>query len=176
MCRVTLAQTIPEFGTRLDPKLSSLPIRQRAPYGPADSPPCAPALTMSQRTIISTPHAPAAVGPYSQAVRVGQFVYTSGQIAIDPATGVMSNGDVQAQAELALSNLRAVLEAGGSSMANVIKTMVFLSDMDDFKAMNAVYARHFGDALPARSCVAAAALPLGAKFEIEAIGMVDDAS
>jgi 2-iminobutanoate/2-iminopropanoate deaminase len=129
---------------------------------------------MATRTIISTSNAPAAVGPYSQAIRVGDMLYTSGQIAIDPATGEMSTGDVQAQAEQALRNLAAVLEAGGSSMKAVVKTMVFLADMADFKPMNEVYARHFGDALPARSCVAAAALPLGAKFEIEAIGLVSE--
>ena len=129
---------------------------------------------MATRTIISTSNAPAAVGPYSQAIRVGDMLYTSGQIAIDPATGEMSTGDVQAQAEQALRNLAAVLEAGGSSMKAVVNTMVFLADMADFKPINEVYARHFGDALPAHSCVAAAALPLGAKFEIEAIGLVSE--
>lgn len=124
--------------------------------------------TMS-RQIIATEAAPAAVGPYSQAIRVGAMLFTSGQIAIDPATGTMSNGDVAEQAEQALRNLAAVLEAGGSSMERVIKTTVFLTTMDHFKPMNAVYERHFGASLPARSCVAAAELPLGALFEIEAI-------
>ncbi|MCA9984663.1 MAG: RidA family protein [Anaerolineales bacterium] len=123
--------------------------------------------------MISTENAPAAVGPYSQAVRIGKLLYTAGQIALVPATGKMLEGDVSAQAEQVLNNLTAVLEAGGSSLANVVKTTVFLTDMGNYAAMNEVYSRFFGDSKPARSAVAVAALPLGALVEIEAVALVD---
>lgn len=125
-----------------------------------------------EKQIIATEHAPAAVGPYSQAVRVGDLLFTAGQIALDPATGALAEGDVSAQATRALTNLQAVLEAGGSGLAHVIKTTVFLTDMADYAAVNAVYARFLGEAPPARSAVAVAALPLGARVEIEAVALV----
>ena len=125
-----------------------------------------------KKKIISTEHAPAAVGPYSQAVRVGKMLFTAGQIPLDPATGQMVEGDIAAQAEQALENLQAVLEAAGTSVKNVVKTTVFLQDMADFGAMNEVYARYFGKNPPARSAVEVAALPLGAHVEIEAVAMI----
>ncbi len=125
-----------------------------------------------KKTIVHTDKAPAAVGPYSQAVKVGELVYTAGHIALDPATGQMMEGDVQAQTEQALQNLRAVLKAAGSSLKNVVKTTVFLQDMGDFKAMNEVYGRYFTKNPPARSAVEVAALPLGAQVEIEAVALV----
>ena len=125
-----------------------------------------------KKKIIHTEKAPAAVGPYSQAVRIGQLVYTAGQIALDPATGQLVEGDVQAQTEQVLQNLQAVLAASGSSLKNVVKTTVFLQDMGDFKAMNEVYGRFFGKNPPARSAVQVAALPLGAQVEIEAVALV----
>jgi 2-iminobutanoate/2-iminopropanoate deaminase len=121
------------------------------------------------KTIIHTEHAPAAVGPYSQAVRVGQFVYTAGQIPLDPATGKMIEGAISAQTERALRNLEAVISKAGGTLKDVVKTTVFLQDMGDFGAMNAVYAEFFGDEPPARSAVEVAALPLGARVEIEAV-------
>jgi 2-iminobutanoate/2-iminopropanoate deaminase len=124
-----------------------------------------------KREIIATDQAPGAVGPYSQAVRVGDFVFTAGQIPLDPATGQMVEGGIEAQARQALTNVSAVLEAAGTSLANVVKTTVFLADMGEFKAMNGVYAEFFPDAPPARSAVQAAALPLGARIEVEAIAV-----
>lgn len=121
------------------------------------------------RTLVHTDNAPAAVGPYSQAIRVGDFLYTSGQIAIDPSVGSMIDGDVSAQTEQVLRNLRAVLEAGGSSMERVIKTTVFMTTMDHYKAINVVYGEHFATGRPARSAVAVSQLPLGALVEIEAV-------
>jgi len=125
-----------------------------------------------KKKIISTEHAPAAVGPYSQGVRVGGLLYTAGQIPLDPATGKLVEGDIAVQAERALTNLQAVLNAAGSSMKNVVKTTVFLKDMGDFRAMNEVYARYFGKNPPARSAVEVAALPLGAQIEIEAVAIL----
>ncbi len=121
---------------------------------------------------VQTDGAPAAIGPYSQAIVHGGLVFTAGQIALDPATGEMSRGDVTAQTDRVLRNLSAVLEVAGSSLQRVIKTTVFLRDMDDFAAMNEVYGRHFGDHRPARSAVQAARLPRDAAVEIEAIGSV----
>jgi len=124
------------------------------------------------RRVISTDKAPAAVGPYSQAVRAGQLVFTAGQIAIEPTTGKLIGGDVAEQTRQALKNLAAVLEAAGSSLEQVVKTTVFLRDMVDFPAMNAVYAEFFPHEPPARSTVAVASLPKGALVEIEAIALV----
>jgi 2-iminobutanoate/2-iminopropanoate deaminase len=124
-----------------------------------------------QRDIISTDQAPAAVGPYSQAVRVGQFIYTAGQVAIDPALGRLIEGDVSEQTEQVLRNLTAVLEAAGATRQNVVKTTVFLRDMADFAAMNQVYGRYFGQNPPARSTIGVAGLPLGALVEIEAVAV-----
>lgn len=123
------------------------------------------------RDVIATKEAPAAVGPYSQAIKANGFVYTAGQIPLDPATGKMVEGDIQAQTHRALQNLQAVLEAAGTSMANVVKTTVFLQNMDDFGAMNEVYARFFPQMPPARSAVEVARLPLGAGVEIEAVAL-----
>jgi 2-iminobutanoate/2-iminopropanoate deaminase len=128
----------------------------------------------TQRTPISTSHAPAAIGPYSQAIRCGQLLYTSGQIALDPASGELVGDDVQAQTHRVLQNLQAVLNSGGTSLANVIKTTVFLSTMGDFQAMNAVYASYFGETAPARSTVAVAELPRKALVEIECIALIDE--
>ncbi|PWB73873.1 MAG: reactive intermediate/imine deaminase [Holophagae bacterium] len=124
-----------------------------------------------QRTVVSTTHAPAAVGPYSQAIRIGDLVYTAGQIGIVPASGTIEGRTIEEQTHQVLRNLRAVLEAAGSGLEQVVKTTVFLKDMGDFKAMNAVYAAYFPSEPPARSAVQAAALPLGAMVEIEAIAL-----
>jgi 2-iminobutanoate/2-iminopropanoate deaminase len=124
-------------------------------------------------TPISSENAPKAVGPYSQAMRAGNMVFTSGQIALDPRTGVMTGDTVAEQAELVLSNLRALLEAAGSGMNKVIKTTVFLTDMDNFAGMNAVYEKHFGEHRPARSTIAVRALPKNAIVEIEAVAIIE---
>jgi 2-iminobutanoate/2-iminopropanoate deaminase len=123
------------------------------------------------REIIATDRAPAAVGPYSQAVRVGDFVFTAGQIPLNPATGQMVEGSIEVQTRQALTNVGAVLEAAGTSLSNVVKTTVFMADMGEFKAMNSAYAEFFSAAPPARSAVQAAALPLGARIEIEAVAI-----
>ena len=124
------------------------------------------------RQIVSTDKAPAAVGPYSQAVRFGGLVYTAGQLGIVPGTKEFAGPDIEAQTRQALENLTAVLEAAGSCPSHAIKTTVFLADMGEFKAMNGVYAGFFPDAPPARSAIQAAALPLGARIEIEAIAVI----
>ena len=125
------------------------------------------------KQIISTESAPAAIGPYSQAVKTGDVVYLSGQIPLDPATGKMVEGDITVQAERVMENLKAVLEAAGSSMDNVVKTTVFLADLGDYAAMNAVYGRYLGGSPPARSAFQVAALPLGARLEVEMVALVD---
>lgn len=125
------------------------------------------------REVISTPKAPAAVGPYSQAIRVNNLVFTAGQVAIDPEQGKLIEGDIAAQTRQVLTNLSAVLEAAGSSLSQVLKTTVFLKDIHDFAAMNAVYAEFFPEKPPARSAVQVAALPLGALVEIEAVALVE---
>jgi 2-iminobutanoate/2-iminopropanoate deaminase len=124
------------------------------------------------KSVISTTGAPAAIGPYSQAVRVGEFVFTSGQVALDPATGAIVEGGIEPQTERVIENLRAVLAAAGLDFSHVIKTTVFLKDMGDFAAMNAIYARAFapeGVVPPARSTVEVARLPKDALVEIECI-------
>ena len=119
---------------------------------------------------ISTSNAPAAIGPYSQAVDSGAgLVFLSGQLPLDPATGTFPEGGIQAQTRQSLRNVQAILEAAGLSLANVVKTTVFLADMGDFAAMNEVYASFFAEPFPARSAVAAKALPKGALVEIECI-------
>jgi len=123
------------------------------------------------REVIATEKAPAAVGPYSQAIRAGDLVFTAGQLGLDPATGKLVEGGVEAQARQALTNLRAVLEAAGSSLKRVVKVTVFLQDINDFKAVNGVYAQFFTQEPPARSAVQVAALPLGGLIEIEAIAL-----
>lgn len=122
--------------------------------------------------IIHSDNAPAAIGPYSQAIRTGNLVFCSGQLGIDPATGNLAGDTVEAQAEQAAKNVEAVLAAAGLSVKNVVKTTCFLADMADFAAFNAVYARHFVS-LPARSCFAVKALPSGGLCEIEVIASAD---
>ncbi len=124
------------------------------------------------REIISTSHAPAAVGPYSQAVRVAGFIHTAGQIPLVPETGKMVEGDIEAQTKQVMQNLSSVLEAGNSSLSNIVKTTIFVTDLADFAKINKVYGSYFTDAPPARSTVQVAALPLGAKVEIEAVAVV----
>ena len=124
------------------------------------------------KEIINTSNAPQAIGPYSQAIRVGSFVHTAGQIAIDPKTNTMVAGDAAVQAEQVLKNLQAILAASGTGLENVVKTTMFLRYMKDFGAVNEVYARFFGDMKPARSTVAVSALPLQALVEIEAVALV----
>ena len=119
---------------------------------------------------INAEHAPAAVGPYCHAKLAGNTLYTSGQLGLIPDTGVLPKG-VEAQARQALENLRAVLNAAGMDLADVVKTTVFLADINDFAAINAIYAEYFTGEAPARSCVQAAALPKGGLFEIEAIAV-----
>ena len=124
------------------------------------------------RSAISTPHAPGAIGPYSQAIRTDGYLFCSGQLGLDPATGEFVAGDVGAQAEQALRNLTAVLEVAGLSFADVVKTTIFLADMADFATVNGVYARFVTDPPPARSTVAVAALPKSGRVEIEAIARI----
>lgn len=117
---------------------------------------------------VSTVNAPAAIGPYSQAIAAGDFVYLSGQLGVDPVSGNMENG-VEAQAERAISNMKAILAEAGLDISRVIKTTVFLKDMGDFAAVNAIYAKHFQQPYPARSCVQVAELPKAGLVEIEAV-------
>ena len=124
---------------------------------------------MTERKRVHTDRAPAAIGPYSQAIVSGGLVFTAGQIGLDPATGDMVEGGVEAQAVRALDNLAAVLAAAGSSMKDVLKTTVYLADMADFARVNEIYARYFEEPYPARSAVQVGALPKGALVEIEAI-------
>ncbi len=121
---------------------------------------------------LSTDRAPRAIGPYSQAVVHGGLLYSAGQIALDPGTMELVAGDTAAQTEQVFANLKAVLAAAGIDLSSVLKTTVYLADMADFQPMNAVYARHFGEHRPARSTVAAAALPKGARVEIDVIAAV----
>ncbi|MBQ6377373.1 MAG: RidA family protein [Prevotella sp.] len=122
--------------------------------------------------VISTKQAPAAIGPYSQAIQVGNLVYTSGQIPIDPATDAFVEGGIKEQTRQSLTNVKAILEEAGLTMANVVKTTVFLADMADFADMNSVYAEFFSEPYPARSAVAVKTLPKGALVEIEVIAEV----
>jgi 2-iminobutanoate/2-iminopropanoate deaminase len=126
-----------------------------------------------QRTQVKTEHAPAAIGPYSQAIKTGGMVFAAGQIPLDPATGQMISGGIQEQTERVLENVRAVLTAAGSSFEAVVKTTVFLKSMSDFAAMNEIYSRYFTGAAPARSTVAVADLPRGALVEIECIALAE---
>ena len=122
--------------------------------------------------VISTKKAPAAIGPYSQAIQVGNLVYTSGQIPINPATGAFVEGGIKEQTRQSLTNVKAILEEAGLSMSDVVKTTVFMADMGDFADMNAVYAEFFSEPYPARSAVAVKTLPKGALVEIEVIAEV----
>ncbi len=121
------------------------------------------------KKIISTTKAPAAIGPYSQAVKVGNLIYTSGQLPIDAATGSFPEGGIKEQTRQSLTNVKAILEEAGVSMANVVKTTVFMADMNDFADMNSVYAEFFAEPYPARSAVAVKTLPKGALVEIEVV-------
>ncbi|HHY52245.1 MAG TPA: RidA family protein [Clostridiales bacterium] len=121
----------------------------------------------------NTPNAPAAIGPYSQAIRFQNFLFTSGQIPLDPATGEVTGADITTQADRVLRNLGAILEANGIGFDNVIKTTCFLADMKDFAAFNQVYAQYFVNNKPARSCVAVRELPKGVLCEVEAIAAVE---
>ena len=130
---------------------------------------------MNEKSRVSTSSAPAAIGPYSQAVRIGDFIYTSGQVALDPASGAIVPGAIAEQTKRVLENLKAVLAAAGSDLSRVVKTVVFLKDMNDFAAMNAVYAQYLapeGVIAPARSTVEVARLPKDALVEIEVIATV----
>ena len=121
------------------------------------------------KKVINTKAAPAAIGPYSQAIKVGNLVYTSGQIPINPATGNFVEGGIKEQTRQSLTNVKAILEEVGLTMGNVIKTTVFMADMSDFADMNAVYAEFFSEPFPARSAVAVKTLPKGALVEIEVV-------
>lgn len=121
------------------------------------------------KIIVSSGAAPAPVGPYSQGVAAGGWIWTSGQVALDPATGKMSGSDAASQADRALRNIDAILSAAGSGLAHVVRVTVYLTDMDDFAAVNEVYARYFPEAYPARACVEVSRLPLGALVEIDAM-------
>ena len=124
------------------------------------------------KTIVSTKNAPAAIGPYSQGIAAGSMVFTSGQLGLDPATGDFAPGGIEAQTRQSLTNVKAVLEAAGSGLDKVVKTTVFLKDMNDFAAMNKVYAEFFGEGgCPARSAVEVARLPKDGLVEIEAVAI-----
>ena len=129
---------------------------------------------MSTITTVSTEGAPRAIGPYSQGIRAGGFLFTAGQVGFDPATGELVDEGIAEQTARVLENLRAILRAAGLDLASVVKTTVFLVDMADFAKMNEVYARAFGEHRPARSTVAVAALPRGARVEIEAVALLGD--
>ena len=128
---------------------------------------------MNKRKVISTSQAPAAIGPYSQAIRSGNLLFASGQLGLDPATGNLVEG-IEAQTRQALANLQAVLAASGGSVANVVKTTIFLADMADFATVNALYGEVFRHEPPARSTVQVAALPKGGLVEIEVIARLDE--
>lgn len=124
------------------------------------------------KKVIATAAAPSAIGPYSQAIQVGNLLYTSGQIPIDPATGQIVEGGIEAQTRQSLLNVQAILKEAGVTMSSVVKTTVFMADMNDFPAMNAVYAEFFTQPFPARSAVAVKTLPKGALIEIEVVAEV----
>ncbi len=125
-----------------------------------------------EREIISTKNAPTAVGPYSQAVRWGDVIYTAGQIPLVPETGQLVAGDIEIQTQQVMKNLASVLDAAGSRLANIVKTTIFVTNLEDFAAINKVYGSFFTDDPPARSTVQVAALPMGAMVEIEAVAVV----
>lgn len=127
---------------------------------------------MAELKRVETANAPAAIGPYSQAIVTNGFVYTAGQIPLDPATGKLVEGDIAAQTHRVMQSLQAILEQAGASLKSVVKTTVFVKDMNDFAAMNEVYAEYFGDHKPARSTVQAARLPRDVSVEIEAVAVV----
>jgi 2-iminobutanoate/2-iminopropanoate deaminase len=129
---------------------------------------------MTERRTITTGRAPQAIGPYSQAIRSGDLLFLSGQIPLDPSTGELVRGDIEQEVARVLDNIAAVLEASGAGFGDVVRTTVFLVDLADFQAMNAVYARAFGEARPARSTVQVAALPRGARVEIDVIARLPE--
>ena len=129
---------------------------------------------MNEKQVISTEKAPRAIGPYSAAIRVGEMIFTAGQIPIDPATGEVVSGGIEAEARQALTNLQYVLEAAGASLKDVVKTTVFLAEMEDFPKLNAVYAEFFSEKPPARSTVAVKTLPKGVRVEVEAIAVLTE--
>ena len=122
-----------------------------------------------KKKIIATPKAPAAIGPYSQAIRIGDFLYTSGQISLDPESMEMITGDIEVETEKVLKNIEAILKEDGLNLNNIIKTTVYLTDLSEFARMNQVYESFFTDTKPARACVQVAALPKGAKVEIDVV-------
>jgi 2-iminobutanoate/2-iminopropanoate deaminase len=122
-----------------------------------------------KKKIIATSKAPAAIGPYSQAIRIGDFLYTSGQISLDPETMEMITGDIEVETEKVLKNIEAILKDAGLNLNNIIKTTVYLTDLSEFARMNQVYENFFTDTKPARACVQVAALPKGAKIEIDVV-------
>ena len=124
------------------------------------------------KQVIHTDKAPAAIGPYSQAIQIGQLLFTSGQIPIDPETGALVEGGIQEQARQSLNNIKAILNAAGTNMGAVVKTTVFLQNMDDFAAMNEVYAEFFQEPYPSRSAVQVGRLPKGALVEIETVAQL----
>jgi len=130
--------------------------------------------TLTLKEALSTDRAPKAIGPYSQAIRVGQLLFLSGQIPLDPATGQMVGGDVAAQTRRVMENLSAVLESAGLSFANVARTTIFLADLNDFAAVNDVYGSYFSEPYPARATVQVARLPRDARVEIDAIASYTD--
>ncbi len=125
-----------------------------------------------QKKVVQTNKAPKAIGPYSQAIRTEEMIYTAGQTGLEPATGELIAGGVEEQTRQVLNNIRNVLEAAGSSLEHVVKTTVFLKDMNDFAKMNSIYAEYFGENPPARSTIAVAALPKGGLVEIEAVALI----
>jgi len=127
-----------------------------------------------ERQVIQTPLAPKAIGPYSQAIRFGQLLFTAGQIPLDPHTGQLVGDDIATQTRQVLENLRAIVEAAGSSLAHVVKTTCYLVDLGDFQTFNQIYAEYFGESAPARSTVQVASLPAGARVEIECIAIVPE--
>lgn len=126
-------------------------------------------MVIIMKKVISTDQAPAAIGPYSQAIEIGNLIFTSGMIPINPATGELVTGSVEAQAEQAFTNLKNLIEASGASMDKVIKTVVFIRDMEDFGKINEIYAEYFPEPYPARSCVEVARLPKDVALEVEAV-------
>jgi 2-iminobutanoate/2-iminopropanoate deaminase len=126
----------------------------------------------AHRQVVSTSDAPAAIGPYSQAVIAGDLLFTAGQIPLDPATMKVVEGDVTVQAERVMKNLEAVLTAAGTTFAHIVKTTCFLADLNDFPAFNAVYGQYFGDDAPARSTVQVAKLPMGSLVEVECVAVI----
>ena len=123
------------------------------------------------KVIIKTENAPAAIGPYEQGIAANGFLYTSGQIALEPGTGNFRQGEIEEETELTIKNIQAILEAGGLSLKHVIKTTVYLTDLNHFARMNTIYENFFSESKPARACVQVAAIPKGAKVEIEAIAV-----